>query len=169
MRGQQLTLCSGSGPAPSCPEPRPHIPPTSPGHRSQAGPRALTRGRGTRHPEELPQPCPPQPAAPLGADFAGRAPCRRAACPLPAHSTSIPLEKPPSFLFLPLSPRLSISPGSAGRHPYPHPNASSQEGRDGRGQHRGSRVPALPRAVAAMLKSKSRVGWALLTRQWGGL
>ena len=80
-------------------------------HTSQAGPHAVTQGRGTRHSEELLQPWPPQPAAPRGA------PCHHAAWPLPARTTGIPLEQlksrnwPLSFLLLALSPGLSLSPG----------------------------------------------------------
>lgn len=107
-RARPLASRSASGPAPACPEQHPRIPPSSRGARARLVPLLSPGERGTRHPQELLQLCPPSACrSPVGC-FCRQSSCRHAACPL---GTGIPPKKPLSILFLALSPQLSISPG----------------------------------------------------------
>lgn len=96
-------------------------PPLELGHGSQAGPQAVTQGRGTRHPEEQLQPHPPRAALQAGLP----------ATTLPIsclHAVKQQLKSmnwPLSFLLLALSPWLRISPAERS---CPHSDKAKPDG-----------------------------------------
>lgn len=99
---------------------------------SQVGPHAAIRKRGTWHPRSSSS------LVHFILQLLSWCPCHHPACPLPAHSTSIPLQQlksinqPLSFLFLALSPSVwDLLPGPSWEPSLPSPECFS----DQRGQH----------------------------------